>query len=129
MARPRYRLTGTDGQSHLGDHIERADNPIRRMVGLLGRRSLAPGEGLWFEPASSIHTFFMRFPIDVLFLDRENVVLRCMHSMPAFRVAAQRGARSLVELPPGTLEQTGVSAGDRLALEPAVTPSDGSSAA
>lgn len=129
MARTTYRLSRVTGGPPLGGRIARASNPLTRMVGLLGRRSLAPGEGLWFEPASSIHTAFMRFAIDVIFLDREGVVLRCVPAMRPFRVAAQRGARAAVELPAGTIERSGVSAGDRLTMEAVDSASEGRTAA
>ncbi len=129
MPRTAYRLSRVAGGPALGDRIARADNPLTRMVGLLGRRSLAPGEGLWFEPASSIHTAFMRFAIDLIFLDREGVVLRCVPAMRPFRVAMQRGARAVVELPAGTIERCGVSAGDRLTMAKAGDASEGSTAA
>ena len=128
MARTTYRLSRVAGGPPLGDHIVRADNPLTRIVGLLGRRSLAPGEGIWFEPASSIHTAFMRFAIDVIFLDREGVVLRCIPAMRPFRAVVQHGARAAVELPPGTIERCGVVAGDRLTMA-AAGASEGSTAA
>lgn len=129
MARTAYQLSRVAGGPLLGDRIVRADNPLTRIVGLLGRRSLAPGEGIWFEPASSIHTAFMRFAIDVIFLDREGVVLRCVPVMRPFRVAVQRGARAAVELPAGTIERCGVSAGDRLRMEAAGAASEGAMSA
>lgn len=129
MARTTYRLSRVTGGPPLGGRIARASNPLTRMAGLLGRRELAPGEGMWFEPASSIHTAFMRFAIDVIFLDREGVVLRCVPAMRPFRVAAQRGARAAVELPAGTIERSGVSAGDRLTMEAVDSASEGRTAA
>ncbi len=128
MARAVYQLSRDGGGPSLGDRVVRADNPLTRMVGLLGRRSHAPGEGIWFEPASSIHTAFMRFAIDVIFFDREGFVLRCVPAMRPFRVAMQRGARAAVELPAGTIERCGVATGDRLTMTPAVA-SEGATAA
>lgn len=87
------------------------------MKGLLGRRSLSWDEGLWLEPASSVHTWFMRFPIDVVFVDRESRVVRIVQALPAWRMAAKRGARSVLELPAGAAERWGLAEGDVLRLE------------
>jgi uncharacterized protein len=87
------------------------------MKGLLGRRSLPWDEGLWLEPAGSVHTWFMRFPIDVVFVDRELRIVRIVESLPPWRMAAKRGARSALELPAGAAERCGLAEGDVLRLE------------
>ena len=92
-----------------------AANPFSRMRGLLGRSSLEPGDGLLLRPASSIHTAFMRFPIDAVFLDRELVVVGVARELRPWRVAARRGARSVLELAAGAAAN--VREGDRLRLE------------
>jgi hypothetical protein len=87
------------------------------MVGLLGRRSLAEDEGLFLTPCTSIHTFFMRFPIDSLYLDREHVVVKAVKRLRPFRVSAcLRAAHSILELPAGAIEASGTQVGDRLTL-------------
>jgi uncharacterized membrane protein (UPF0127 family) len=92
----------------------------RRLVGLLGRERLDPGEGLWIEPCSSVHTWFMRFPLDVLFLDREGVVVAVHPDLPPFRTTPiHRRARAALELPVGTLAATGTLPGDRVSLRDA----------
>src|ERR687897_3899365 len=78
-----------------------ADSPISRMRGLLGRNELRPGEGLLLRPASSVHTFFMRFPIDAVFLDGDLRVLAVRPEVPPWRTAGHRGARAVLELPAG----------------------------
>jgi uncharacterized membrane protein (UPF0127 family) len=85
------------------------------MRGLLWRRTLPPGEGIVLRPAWSIHTAFMQFPIDVVFLDRELVVLRIDGSLKPFRTASVRGAWEIVELSAGECERRGLSLGDRVA--------------
>jgi hypothetical protein len=104
---------------------EVADNFLTRGLGLLGRRSLASDGGLLIEPCSSVHTLFMRFPIDVLYLDRENVVVKAA-SMPAFRLSlGGKEAKKVLELPGGAIESRGVSVGERLTLStspPAPSP-------
>ena len=95
---------------------ELADRPLPRMRGLMGRRGLPAGEGMLLTPAPSIHTAFMRFPIDALFLDRDLRVLDIRASLPAWRVAAKRRARAVLELPAGECARRGVEVGDRLEL-------------
>jgi uncharacterized protein len=94
-----------------------ADSARRRMKGLLGRRALSRDEGLWLEPASSVHTWFMRFPIDVVFLDREKRVLRIVESMQPWRMAAKRGSRSVLELAAGGAARSGLKVGHVLGAE------------
>lgn len=90
-----------------------------RLVGLLGRRCLERGEGMILIPCSSIHTFFMRFPIDVLFLDGESRVVFLAKGLKPFRVSPLvLGARCAIELPAGTIEETGTEKGDLVIVEP-----------
>jgi uncharacterized membrane protein (UPF0127 family) len=92
-----------------------ADTPIARVKGLLGRRELGDDEGMLLA-TGAIHTSFMRFPIDVAFLDRNFVVLRTIGTMKPWRVAWQRRAHAVVELPSGSLERAGVQPGERMSL-------------
>jgi uncharacterized membrane protein (UPF0127 family) len=87
-----------------------------RMRGLLGRQSIAAGEGMLITPASSVHTAFMRFPIDVVFLDRSLVVKKVVPELGPWRVAGALGARSTLELPAGAAAEHGLSRGVRLRL-------------
>ena len=93
-----------------------ADHSLARLRGLLGRDGLDPGEGLLLRPASSIHTFFMRFPIDVVFLDRELVVLGIHDTIDPWRTASERGAKVVLELPAGESSRRGLTVGDQLTL-------------
>ena len=92
-----------------------ADKTFRRMRGLLGRGSLPPGEGITLRPAWSIHTGFMRFPIDVVFVDQDLVVVRIDADLRPFRTASCRGAREVVELSAGECARRGLTVGDRVA--------------
>jgi len=92
-----------------------ADRAHRRMRGLLGRRYLRAGEGMVLRPAWSIHTAFMRFPIDVVFLDADQVVLRIEPDVRSWRTASCRGAREIVELAAGECRRRGLEVGDRVA--------------
>lgn len=93
-----------------------------RMKGLLGRDGLGSGEGIHIDPCNSIHTFFMRFAIDVLFLDKQGTVVRAFEGLPPWRLTrVYAGARSVVELPPGTLSATGTYEGDRIVFDEAAS--------
>ena len=92
-----------------------AKNPWTRMRGLLGRRRLDDGEGILLRPASSVHTFFMLFPIDVVFLDRDLSVLRVVPALsPVARSLARRVPPAVLELAAGECAARGVGVGDRL---------------
>ena len=86
------------------------------MRGLLGRKNLERGEGLLLRPAASIHTWFMRFPIDAVFLDYELKVVGTASHVKPWRIAARRGARAVLELPAGEAERRGIRPGERFAL-------------
>lgn len=94
-----------------------------RGLGLMGRPHLANGAGLLIYPEWSIHTFFMRFPIDVLFVDTQDRVVKMVVAMPPYRpFAGQWGARYVLELPPNVLPPTGTQVGDQLVLTPSPHP-------
>ena len=92
-----------------------ADTTMRRLRGLLGRSGLRGGEGIVLRPAWSIHTGFMRFPIDVVFLDPDLTVIHIAHALSPWKTASIRGAREIVELPAGECERRGLEIGDRVA--------------
>ena len=102
----------------LASALELADTPLTRMVGLLGRSALHEGQGMRFEPGGAIHTMFMRFSIDVIFLDRDDRVLKLVHSLRPWRFARAGGTRALVELPAGTLEKLDIHPGDVVMVRP-----------
>lgn len=113
----------TSDQSTVCERAVVADRPLARMRGLLGRSELPREEGLLLTPAPSIHTAFMRFEIDALFLDRELRVLRVASRLRPWRAAAKRRSRSVLELASGEAERLGVRVGDQLALvEPEHAP-------
>jgi len=91
-----------------------ADTPLTRMKGLLGRRDLASGEGLLLRPAASVHTAFMRFPIDVAFVDRDMRVIKISENVAPWRVSASRGAKAVLELPAGECARRGIAPGVEL---------------
>ena len=94
-----------------------ADTPVTRMRGLLGRSELEPGEGMLIRPTNSVHMFFMRFAIDVVFVDREMAVRKVVERLRPWRMTGCRGARAALELPAGAAGRSGITVGERLAME------------
>jgi hypothetical protein len=102
----------------LADRMERASTFLERLRGLIGRPALGEGEGLLIDPCAGIHTFFMRFPIDVLFLSRDLRVVRAVAELPPWRATRfHSGVAMVAELPGGTLRRTGTREWDVLQAE------------
>jgi len=113
-----YRVTNQRTARTVARSARRADSLAARTRGLLGERMLAEGSGLWLDPCSSIHMFFMRFAIDVVFLDRDLRVTRAVAAVAPWRVAfGGRGARSALELPVGSIAASDTRAGDLLSFD------------
>lgn len=94
---------------------ELAESFWTKLRGLMGRASLPADEGMLFRPAGSIHMFFMRFPIDVVFCDEELRVIKVVRGLEPWRLAAARGAKVTIELAAGAAD--GLEPGDRLQLD------------
>jgi uncharacterized protein len=88
-----------------------AETPLARLRGLLGRSGLSSGEGMLLRPASSIHTAFMRFAIDAVFVDGADRVVKVVSDLRPWRAAACRGARAVLELPAGEARRLGLRPG------------------
>lgn len=106
-------LTSADGRV-VCEHLLVAARPLRRMRGLLGRASLPAGEGILLRPAGSVHTFFMRFPIDVVFLDAALKIVSIVPALEPWRFARAGGADAVLELAAGECERHGLAPGDVL---------------
>jgi hypothetical protein len=121
-AQPEQRLQvlNTSRNTLLATALEVADTGAKRNKGLLGRTGLATGEGLWIVPCESVHTFFMRFPIDLVYLDRNNQVKKVRGNVRPWRVSACLSAHSILELPAGTIRETQTQRGDQLQFSPAI---------
>jgi uncharacterized protein len=111
------RVCTADG-SVVCERCEIPESAFGRMRGLLGRDGLEPGTGMLIDRAGSVHMFFMRFPIDVVFLDRNRKVVRIVHGLRPWRIAGARRAVATLELPVGAVDEAGLEAGDVLVLEP-----------
>ena len=93
------------------------ESAFGRMRGLLGRDGLEPGAGMLIDRAPSVHMFFMRFPLDIVFLDRDWRVVAVRHDLRPWRMAAARGAVAALELPAGAAAAAGIEEGDVLAVD------------
>jgi len=115
------RVTNTTRGTTVGESVELADTSLRRMFGLLGRRGLDTGGGLWIKPSSGVHTFGMAFTIDVVGLDSNLMVIKLWRSLVPFRVTAvSMKLKSVIELPSGTIAATQMQLGDQLQIDPSL---------
>jgi len=101
----------------VADRIAVADTHATRAVGLLSREGLEPGEGLWIVPSRGVHTFWMRFAIDVIALDDQGVIIDRVTDMKPWRIRLpRRGTAGVLELRAGTLDESGTRVGHRIEL-------------
>ena len=107
----------TAGGTVVCERCEVPESSFGRARGLLGRDGLEAGEGMLIDRAGSVHMFFMRFPIDVVFLDRDRKVVGVRHGLRPWQVAAARRAVAALELPAGAAAEAGIEEGVVLALE------------
>lgn len=105
-------------KTFLAQAADVADTSAKRRTGLLKHERLEPGEGLWIAPCESVHTFFMKFPIDLVYLDRKHRVRKVRDAVVPWRVSACLLADSVLELPAGTVRATGTERGDELVFKP-----------
>ena len=115
-AASKVRIFNLTRDSQIADRVLLADDGRSRRKGLLGRDGLDKGEGLWIIPCEAVHTFWMRFAIDLIYLDREYRVLKIRSAVPPWRLSACLRAHSVIELAPGTINEKQVRRGDRLAM-------------
>jgi uncharacterized membrane protein (UPF0127 family) len=102
----------------VGSRIGLADTSLSRLFGLLGKRGLERGSGILIRPSSSVHTFGMTFPIDVVALDRDLRVLNLWRRLRPFRITRiSLKTHSVLELAAGQIDQCGIQQGDQLAIE------------
>jgi uncharacterized membrane protein (UPF0127 family) len=104
------RLLTADGTT-VSERCEVADRTLSRMRGLLGRDALEPGGGMLITREPSVHTFFMRFPIDVVFLGKANTIVKVVHDLQPWRMAGARRAVAVLELPAGAAAAAGLEPG------------------
>jgi uncharacterized membrane protein (UPF0127 family) len=100
----------------IADSAQVANTSATRRKGLLGRQTFNTGEGLWISPCESIHTCWMKFPIDVVYLDRKKKVRKIRTSVVPWRLSICLLAHSVLELPVGTIDRTRTKPGDQLEM-------------
>lgn len=113
----KLRIRNSTRGTTLADRAGIADTSPKRQTGLLKHTQLDMGDGLWIVPCEAVHTIGMKFPIDVLFLDKKRRVLKIRHAMPRWRFAGSLFAHSVLELPSGAAAATETAAGDQLEFE------------
>jgi len=114
---PKLRVRNQSRNTVVADRADIADTSKTRKIGLLKRTGLERGEGLWITPCEAIHTFGMKFPIDVVFLDKKRRVVKVRSAVGKWRMAICLRAHSVLELPSGMAGETLTAAGDQLDLE------------
>ena len=122
----RMRVFNVTRQTCIATRMEVADSGPKRNKGLLGRESLASGEGLWIVPCEAVHTFAMRFPIDLVYLDRNRRIKNLRNAVPPWRLSGCLTAHSIIELPSGTIRETQTQRGDTLEFSTVSDATDGS---
>jgi uncharacterized membrane protein (UPF0127 family) len=120
----RLRVSNLTRHTLLASSAELADRGEKRRKGLLGRERLLPGEGLWILPCEAVHTFGMRFPIDLVYLDRHHRIKKVRSNVPPWRLSACLAAHSVLELASGTIRDTQTKPGDRLEFSSAPSPDE-----
>ena len=115
----RLQVINVTRKTILATNAEAAKSGGARSKGLLGRDHLAPGEGMWIVPCEAVHTFFMRFAIDLVYLDRKNRIKKVASEVPPWRLSACLSAHSVLELPSGTVHSSKSCPGDFVEFSPA----------
>jgi len=113
----KLRIRNLTKGTTLADRADIADTSAKRKQGLLKHTGLAEGEGLWIVPCEGVHSFFMKFAIDVVFINKKRVVTKIRPNMVKSRLALSMRAHSTIELPVGMIEKSRTAAGDQLELE------------
>ncbi len=118
QALPRLRAVTaydrTGGRRSLDIVLYGAFRTLQRLRGLLGRPPLKTHEALLLRPCNQIHTFGMRYALDLVFLDREGLIVKCVAGLPPRRMAVSRRAIQVIEMPAGSLQRTGLCPGEKL---------------
>ena len=117
---PRLTVSNVTRHAELGDSITIADRGASRRRGLLDHQSLPYGEGLWIIPCEAVHTFGMKFSIDLVYLDRSGRVKKVKNNVPPWRISACLSAHSVIELASGTISRTQTAPGDKLEFSSAM---------
>lgn len=110
----RMAIRNATKRTQLADRAALAITQAQKNQGLLKHISLEPGDGLWIKGTNAVHTFFMKFPIDLVYLSKDKKVVKTRHAVPAWRLSMALGAASILELPAGVIRETNTEPGDQL---------------
>jgi uncharacterized protein len=120
-----YQLNNLNRKTQLATRMEVAGTGAARSKGLLGRKGLEPGEALWIVPCEAVHTFFMQFAIDLVYIDKQNRVRKVKNCVPPWRLSACFLAHSVIELPAGVVHHSETQTGDVLEFVPLEAKGEG----
>jgi uncharacterized protein len=113
-----FRVINKTKNATLAEASRKTQTPVGRALGLMGRKGLPDGAGLIIEPCNSVVSFFMRFPIDVLFVNADGKVLHIKENMVPWRTSKiVRGSKLVIELPAGRVRNTQTQVADFIAIE------------
>jgi uncharacterized membrane protein (UPF0127 family) len=112
-------LVNASKQTVVSDRCHFANTVLKRMIGLLNRGRFDQGEGLLLDRCYGIHTFGMRFPIDVLFLDKDLHVIRAIKALPPYRTCAVKKSVYVLEAPVGAIDASRTAEGDQIQIRTA----------
>jgi uncharacterized membrane protein (UPF0127 family) len=112
----RYQVRNVTRGTWIGDAIDTAESSAQRRTGLLRHDKLDEGAGLWIIPCEAVHTFFMKFAIDLIYLDRKHRVRGIVRELRPWRFSICLPAHSVLELPGGTIDRTNTQKDDELEL-------------
>jgi len=114
----KFQIRNVTRDSLLGDSIDVADTRQTRKTGLLKHSGLERGQGLWIVPCEAIHMFFMKFAIDVVYIDRKHRVRKVVRDLRPWKMSMCLTAHSVIELPVGVIDESQTQKGDQLELHP-----------
>jgi uncharacterized membrane protein (UPF0127 family) len=114
----KVRVTNITRNTEIATSVEIARSGARRSKGLLGRKGLGPGEGLWIVPCEAVHTFGMQFSIDLVYLDRDYRIRKIRRNVRPWRLSGCLRAHSVIELAAGAIQAHDAQPGDILEFSP-----------
>jgi uncharacterized membrane protein (UPF0127 family) len=109
-----YRVRNVTRGTSIGEAVGCAESSAERRTGLLKHSKLNEGEGLWIVPCEAVHTFFMKFALDLIYLDRKKRVRGVRRAVGPWKFSMCFAAHSVIELPVGTIDRTGTRQGDEV---------------
>ncbi len=115
---PQFRIVNETRGIELAFAAEVADTAARRSKGLLGRDGLQPGGALWIVPCEAVHTFWMRFPLDLVYLNKSHRIVKVRRNVGPWRISACLRAHSVIEFASGSVHDENACPGDLLSIQP-----------